>query len=191
MSRIQEMFMVLKRGLHDIAMHMDTLAMLSPGKRVVELGCRSGNSTVSFLNGKPLWMKSYDNWSETTTPPASIIQIHENAKLEGIDHELITANDLEIEIPECDILFIDTLHIDWQLELELELHAKKAKEMIVLHDTVTFGFFPEGEGQRYRGMGFALVHFLEKNPQWFISEHYLYNNGLMILKRKTDGSWAY
>lgn len=44
-------------------------------------------------------------------------------------------NDLEVQLPECDILMIDTLHTYDQLLKELKLLSGKTKRYILMHDT--------------------------------------------------------
>lgn len=157
---------------------------------IVELGCRTGNSTIAFLNGlkKDGWMKSYDNWSEGNenrifNPPIEILIKEKIAKEEGLNFKIITANDLEIEIPECDLLFIDTEHNGNQIYKELILHANKIKKYIIMHDTVTFGLFPENKNEINRGMMFGIIPFLINHKEWHVKEHYLNCNGLLILEK--------
>lgn len=186
---IKDMYELSRHISHDIYQHMPTLTEYAQKvDSIVELGVRTGNSTLAFLNGlKPTaWMKSYDNWSESKefTPSNGILLIQNQAKNQGLNFELITANDLEIEIPEVDLLFIDTLHIASHLEQELKLHAKKVKKYIIFHDTVIDGLFSEEYGQQNRGLMFAIIPFLLNNPEWMVSKHFTYNNGLLILRKR-------
>ena len=111
--------------------HMPVLTTLCYNKHVVELGVRYGVSTVGILAGEPKSLISVDMVRYET-----IDAIEELAHENQIDFSFIEANDLEIEIPECDVLFIDTLHTYEQLRQELTLHADKAREWIVMHDIV-------------------------------------------------------
>lgn len=140
---------------------------------VVEFGVRTGNSTAAFLAGLEKsdgFLYSYDikqpqcgfdsGWWEFTQA--------DTGKLDAI--------------PECDTLFIDTLHTAAQVEAELR-QAKYVRKWILLHDTMLFG--DKGEGQ---GGGFGITHaiycFLRDNHgAWRIKDHLPHNNGLLILER--------
>ena len=187
MPTISEMYNNSIAIHHDISEHMPILREYAGRvNSIVELGVRGGNSTVAFLSGlrKEAWIRGYDNWSESTVAPDDILIMQAQAKSEGIDFELVTANDLEIEIPECDLLFIDTLHVEAQVTAELKLHAPKVKKYIIFHDTITFGLFSEEDGQQHRGIMFSIIRFLDNNPEWMVSKHFTYNNGLLILRKR-------
>ena len=93
-------------------------------------------------------------------------------------------------MPETDFLFIDTWHVYDQLIKELNMHSPKVKKWIALHDTETYGEKGETspysirEKKEYLGLSYAVNEFLKNNINtWRLHEHYVYNNGLTILKR--------
>jgi len=53
----------------------------------------------------------------------------------GIDFEFVLGNDLELSLPDYDLIFIDTEHEYDQLKKELFIYGDKAKKFLVFHDT--------------------------------------------------------
>jgi len=85
----------------------------------------------------------------------------------------------EIEIEPTDFLFIDTWHVESQMDIELRLHADKVRSVIGFHDTETFGFVGESPG--HRGIWYAIARFLMEHPEWKIRKHRTNNNGLTLI----------
>lgn len=142
----------------------------------VEFGIRKGDgSTLALIEGVRKKLRSYDR---KLFPIPHIWAIaHER----GIDFRAIEADVRYIPpVEECDLLFIDTDHWYGQLKTELAIHARSARKYIVLHDTVTSW----EEDMDRPGLRWAVEEFLEANPEWFISAHYLDWNGLMVLEKK-------
>jgi hypothetical protein len=159
--------------------HMPTMRLLCHNKFVVELGARFGTSTVAILASRPKALLTVDIERKHT-----IDTIEQLAAQEGINFTFITANDLEIPLPSCDILFIDTLHTYTQLRQELELHGNLAREYIIFHDTESFGTRDElNTGVPIKGLLPAIEEFVIANPHWELATYYLNCNGLLILRR--------
>lgn len=158
----------------DINEHLELLRNLAlTHENVVEFGVRYGTSTVALLAGRPRRLTSYDiriqvdrAMFEEVVDPRTTFQLYE-------------ADTLEVNIPECDFLFIDTLHTGAQVSAELFRHAPQVHKTIALHDTVTFGQVGEDGGP---GLMLGLENFLADNVAWKVFKHYENNNGLMILK---------
>jgi cephalosporin hydroxylase len=145
----------------DIIGHRDYLHTISKNKDVVEMGVRCGFSSVCFLKGcKTLVSYDIDFTEEAQT-----------LKWECPSWKFNKQSSLEVDITECDILFIDTDHTYSQLLAELTKHHAKAKSHIIMHDTYL------------DGMRKALNEFLEKQPEWKIEFDTPTNNGLTTLKR--------
>lgn len=159
--------------------HMPLLRLLCHNKRVVELGSRYGTSTLAILSALPAWLKSYDiRYRET------LGRLQQLADEEGVSFTFQEADDLTITIPECDVLFIDTLHTGNQLRQELALHADKACEYIIGHDLVSFGYKDEIDvGSNTPGLIPVLEEFLEQHPEWESVAYWLNCNGLWCLTR--------
>ena len=99
-----------------------------------------------------------------------------------------------IELDEdADMVFIDTLHSGWLLEIELSRFSLRTKRFIVLHDTYLFSNLDEDdeEGCKTSSMGCVnkglmpvLQNFLEQNRDtWEIMAKFDNNNGLTVLER--------
>jgi len=153
--------------LYELAKECDT---------IVEMGVRTGVSTRAFLN---------------TDASLISIDIQKNAKVEklfaladasGKSCQYMIGDTLKIEIPETDLLFIDTLHTYEQLTQELKLHGNKAKKYLIFHDTHTFGVTGE-IGIDKKGLMPAVIEFVIANPHWGFYIHKTNNNGLTVLKR--------
>lgn len=161
----------------DIIEHLDTLkGYASRCPIIVELGTREGISTTAFALAKPKKLYCYD---VIGTP--FLEELRTMCKKENIGMYFLIANDLEIEIPVCDLLFIDTWHTYKQLSQELKLHGNSSSKYIIFHDTETFGAV--GEDGTTPGLNQAISEFLIENPHWKLKERYTNNNGLTILER--------
>ena len=176
MNVFEEIYQQKCRTVSDINEHLPVLRQYAEEcEHITEMGVRFVVSTYALLSGKPLRMISYDivniDWSGLKS------QALEN----GTDYEFRNQDVREVVIEETDLLFIDTLHIYPQLKKELELHAPKVRKYIILHDTETFGFRGEMEGEV--GLWPAVEEFLENNKQWQLKEKRTNNNGLTVLKR--------
>ena len=159
----------------DINEHLPTLKKYaSECETVVELGVRGIVSTWAFLAAKPKHIISVD----TVHPKefgGDIWEVEDAAREAGIEFDFILKSSLEIELPEHDFLFIDTIHKYDQLTAELERHHSKAKKFIAMHDTNL-----AGDTDNMRG---AVNDFLDKHPEWEVAEHFDNCNGMTILKR--------
>lgn len=138
---------------------------------VTEMGVRWIVSTYALLMGRPKKMISYDI--------VNVDMSHIDFLAPETDFKFIVGDTTQIDIEPTDLLFIDTLHNYKQLKTELELHAPKTSQFIILHDTVTFG--SRGETSDI-GLTKALEEFLVEG-KWVIDLHLENNNGLTILKR--------
>jgi hypothetical protein len=144
---------------------------------VVEMGVRTGVSTRAFLN-TDVKLTSYDIALDN-----KVGQLFGIAKHLGKNVNYIQANVLDIEIEECDLLFIDTLHTYKQLSTELKLHGNKAKRYIAFHDTHTFGLRDEVSNEN-NGLLPAIIEFMIINPHWRFKIYKTNNNGLTVLERQ-------
>jgi hypothetical protein len=190
---LDEKYQHLVDTTSDINEHLPTLKKYAEEcTHVTEMGVRWIVSTYAFLAARPETMFSIDiqhpsNWG------ANIKDVEDYAEEINCKYKFWQANNLEIEIEETDLLFIDTWHSYKQLKSELELHASKVRKYIILHDTVLFGTQDElnsydafgwFNGFKQKGLMPALDEFLEGNKEWTTHEVFTNNNGLIILKRK-------
>ena len=162
----------------DMAPHMDVLSRLATDRRVVELGCRSGDgSTIAFLKGRPIWLESWDLVACSNYD--TIKQAADKAKILWTFH---LEDDLKAEISECDLLFIDTLHLPKQFRAELEIAGAKASTFIGMHDLWSD---TENEINDAPGMVQVLGEFLAKGG-WMLWYHSGESQGLTILVRTEE-----
>jgi len=142
----------------DIIDHKETLANLAMNQDVVEFGVRCGFSSVCFLKT----CKSLTSYDIDFTDQAK--QLKKECPSWTFNHK----SSLEVQIPECDVLFIDSEHTYKQLTAELNMHHHKVKKYIAMHDTN----MPE--------LSNAMFEFIE-NTNWTI--HYKTDscNGLTVL----------
>lgn len=155
----------------DIEEHLDTLSeYASKCNTVTELGTRALVSTWAFMVAHPKKLITIDKVHPSEYGAIQMLnEANKAAREEFIDFKFILADDLEIQIDETDLLFIDTLHTREQLTKELQLHASKVKKYIIFHDTE----IPE--------MRDTILGFLNKNKEWKIIEDKHNNNGLMVI----------
>lgn len=162
-------YRVAKTINSDIYAHLPRINdLLKDCSTAIEMGVRDGQSTRAFLINDYLKLRSYDLYLDPYVQTLFGV-----AKTTGMDCQYIQANTLEIEIEECDLLFIDTDHTYIQLSQELKLHGNKATKYLVFHDTVTYS----------RELLPAIFEFMADNPHWKIKQQYSDCNGLTILER--------
>lgn len=188
---IKQQFEKAKNTPSDIHEHMDTLFNLAKEcSHITEMGVRNVVSTWAFMLRDPEKLIGIDLHDNENVSKALELYPKWN---------FIKGDTTKIQIEQTDLLFIDTLHIYSQLKKELNLHAKKVNKYIVLHDTFTYGSIDEPTSwqtpeimENYlvctkTGLKPALDEFLAANKDWRIEKEYINNNGLTILKRKTNG----
>jgi predicted O-methyltransferase YrrM len=161
----------------DICEHLIVLnKYASKCSHITEFGVRTGVSTSALITANPDVLISYDiDYNKQL-----IDECNNYAKNNNFIFNFVHKSTLDVSIDETDLLFIDTLHTYTQLKQELMLHHNKVKKYIIFHDTVSFGSIGE-DGNK--GLLFAINEFLDEIKQWKIKEHYLNNNGLMILEK--------
>jgi hypothetical protein len=136
------------------------------------MGVRSIVSTWGLLAGHPKKMLSIDI-IHPSTHGVDINEVYSICQNEGIDFNFLQADTLQVIIPECDMLFIDTLHTYDHLKKELSLHSSKVKKYLAFHDTE---HCPE--------VLLAIVDFLQENKNWTVDLHKTNNNGILFLKKR-------
>ena len=165
----------------DINAHLPTLKKYAERcEHITELGVRGIVSTWAFLMGMPKTLISVDIVNPETIGH-NLQEVYDCAKDLNIDFKFILGNDLEIELEQTDLMFIDTLHTYDHLKKELTLLSSKVNKYIILHDTVAFGIQGEDNG---KGLLQAMIEFLKENKNWKIEEQFFYNNGLTILSKQ-------
>lgn len=158
----------------DLAGRMDDLRRYgSMVKTVVEFGLRDGYSTISFLAGGAS-VTSYDLKIDEFKVPDDC-----NGRWKGVIGDTSRLN----EIPECDLLFIDSAHTRAQVSAELKM-ARFVKQFILFHDVIKFGWEGEGPGE---GIMYAILDFLrDSRGQWNIREMMVDEWGILALERNSQ-----
>lgn len=154
--------------------------IVSECKSVVELGTGQCAMDRVFLR--------YDVKLDTYDIEDFSDNFLEEAKAAGRDVTFHKEDTLKIEIPETDILFIDSLHTYEQVKSELELHASKAKRYIVFHDTILFSKKGQDtvDGEHTKGILPAIEEFLESHPEWNIVYNSKEGNGMIVVKKLVE-----
>lgn len=168
----------------DIQEHLGLLHGLAMRcEQVVEFGFRTGVSAAAFL-AAGCKVRSYDVDEKGCKPHARRL-----AREYPDTFEFKVGDSREVEIPECDLLFIDTDHTYWTTFRELCRHEWHVSTWIVLHDTVTFGRVDRRKSrtagrQKAEGIMTAIDHFLEEpGGNWKQWLHLPNCNGLTLLRR--------
>jgi hypothetical protein len=157
----------------DIQEHLPVLKQYSlECSHITELGVRAIVSTWAFLAARPKRLVSVDIYHPSFYG-GNLDEVYQVCKEEGIDFEFIQKSDLEIELEQTDLLFIDTIHLLDQITAELAMHGNKANKYIIIHDTESC------KEEMYR----PIVNFLFVNQNWYLEKELTNNNGLTILKR--------
>jgi hypothetical protein len=182
MQTLEEIYEKNASTPSDINEHLPTLKKYAQEcETIVEMGVRTIVSTWAFLSGNPKKLISVD-YKYPIDYNSNDLPIVENiAKEKNIDFSFVLGDTRNLTIPECDLLFIDTLHTYSQIKIELNLHSPKVKKYIIFHDTVSFRHI--GENNLDKGIWPAIEEFLSQNPEWKIHEVYENNNGLTVIKR--------
>lgn len=184
----------------DINEHIPVLCRLAEHcSSVVEIGVRTMNSSWGILQGlseSKANVRSYLG-IDLAAPPASILRLARKlAEANGIAFRFCQANDMDIDIDQADMLFIDSLHTYCHLSYELEKFSPKIRKIICMHDTSApwghhdddqyqgnYAEYPAAIDRSKRGLWPAVLDFLAKHPEWKLYERRENNHGFTILVR--------
>lgn len=172
-----------------ISAHLPRLRELAEGCDVaVEFGVKRGASSSALLLGA----KSVISFDIQPTDQALLLkQIapHWDYRLE---------DSRTADVPECDLLFVDSLHTYAQVRDELA-HADKVRRLIAFHDVTTFGEVGAvGETGRqawtyspgkmlpaqHAGIRPAIDELMVRDDSWRIKARHVDSHGLLVLERR-------
>lgn len=201
-TNINDYYTRAKDTPSDINEHIETLKNIAiECSSIVEMGVRAVVSSWGFLAGL------LENSSADKKLIGVDLKFHSNinilsyiAECNNIHYEFIQGDSAKVEIPEVDLLFIDTWHVYAHLIRELRAHHNKARKYIVMHDTTVDGEVGEtircgwDAEQQSKDSGYpvdeinnglwpAVEDFLKERPEWKLKHRYINNNGLTILER--------
>lgn len=159
----------------DIQEHLGILRGLAIDCHVVvEFGLRTGMAATAMLDGTQTKVLSYDiNDCEDAVRALS--------KLGGPKFGFRKQSSLEADIPQCDMLFIDSQHDYATLSKELERHHGKVLKWIAMHDTWTFGY--KGMTPGDPGLIKAIDEFLMNHIEWKLQLELKNQNGFTLLEK--------
>jgi hypothetical protein len=204
MQELEGHYQVALHRPSDINGHIQTLRQYAKEcTHIMECGVRTCVSSWAFLHG----LVNSNNSSPKTLIGLdldfhpNINDVNRVARSLGVEYSFYKGNDLNVEMKQTDLLFIDTWHVYAQLKRELEKMHPFVNKYIILHDTevdgelgesIRLGFdipaqvkntgFPEEEIRK--GLRPAIEEFLAQHPEWYIKEQFTHNNGLTILAKK-------
>lgn len=176
-----------------IAPHLCRLWDLAKGLDLaVEFGVKRGASSSALLLGARRVM-SFD---VVATAEAKALKTAAGDRWDYRIEDSRTA-----AVPDCDLLFIDSLHTFAQMRAELFAHGNKALRYIVCHDVGTFGEvdavgetgaqawkYVQGQSVPLNVCGIrpAIDEFQIENPHWRVAARYVDSHGLLVLKRDAN-----
>ncbi|MCH9626745.1 MAG: hypothetical protein S4CHLAM2_03730 [Chlamydiales bacterium] len=184
----------------DIYEHLPPLKQLaSECSSVAEIGIRSVVSTWALLCGLSEAASSHKTYTriELDLPPyQALSRVKTAAQTAGITYNFWLSNDMTINLPPVDLLFIDSLHTYCHLMHELEKFSPQVSRYIVLHETHgpwsarddlkysgDFSEYDPSIDRSKKGVWAAVVDFLSHHPEWCLYENRKNKNGLTVLKR--------
>lgn len=175
----------------NVGPHLPRLKALATGAALcVEFGVRRGGSSAALLLGAQRVI-SYD---VKATPEAEHL-----AHLAGERWSYHLQSSLEVEIPSCDLLFVDSLHTYRQCDAELRRHADQAQRYLVFHDSIWRGvlgephrdlsilrpvFNDQAKREAVLGIRPAVDNLMVRDRSWQIAAHYTDSCGLLVLERR-------
>lgn len=179
---IESLYEKAKSTPSDISEHLELLYSLAAQcDTVVEFGVRTAVSTTALAHGVRQKLVSYDI---NDSAQARVISGLSSGKA-----EFAIGDSLQVEIPQCDMLFVDTVHHAEQIYNELKKHHEKVNRWIAMHDTETFKEFGEGSSAEkpLAGLMPGIRKFLGEHPEWMVMTVKTNNNGMMVLtKNRAD-----
>ncbi len=187
----------------DIYEHLPTLRELAREcSSAIEIGVRDIVSTWGILQGLSETQEKTRSYLgiDLAFPPASKLSLAKRlSQGNEIQFEFWPANDMEIDIPETDLLFIDSLHTYCHMTYELEKFSHKVTKIICMHDTSDpwgnaddssyngdYSEYPPYIDRTKKGLWPAVVDFLSRHPEWTLQERKTNNHGFTILRRASS-----
>ena len=165
----------------------------------VEIGVETMVSSWGILQGlaeSTSTSRSYLGIDIASPPQATLNQAKQLAENNGIYFQFWQADDMTINIPPTDMLFIDSLHTYCHLTYELEKFSPFVSKYIAMHDTSApwgneddnvytgdYSEYPPEYDRTKRGLWPAVEDFLVRHPEWSLYRRSLNNHGFTLLKR--------
>lgn len=178
-QRIEERYQKILNNPNDQS-HVDLLRKYGEQcDSIIEVGFRGGVSASAFLAARPKSFTAID-WDR---PPFEVDrnilqQMQEDCDAADIRFQFIREDALTVEMPSCDLLFLDGFHTYEHVFLELIKHNASVSKLILLHDT---------DEPSCPGMSHAVEDFLLDNHYWWSLEaRHRKRPGLTVLRRTSS-----
>ncbi|MBA3604299.1 MAG: hypothetical protein H0W50_11845 [Parachlamydiaceae bacterium] len=185
----------------DINEHVPVLRKLAKEcSSIVEIGLRRMVSTWGIILGlseNGASDRFYLGIDQQKPPLEKLYLIKRLAEDNEISFQFLAENEMQIDIPQTDMLFINSMHTYCHLTYELNKFASKVNKYIALHDTSppwgykddleysgNYSEYPSEINRSKRGLWPAVEDFLASHPDWMLVERRFNNHGLTILKRQ-------
>lgn len=208
MTTIEEGYNLAKDRPSNVNEHIPILAdYTSKCASVCEMGLNEMTTTWAFLKGLRFNKKKKKHWVgvDISGKPQVYENVKDIAKRNSIVMDFVQGDSSLVDIPNVDLLFIDTIHMYGLLKRELEKHHNIVNKYIIIHNTFVDAEFSEivrmcfykhnnvkdimkhysfSNDEVCKGLKQAIVDFLEEHPEWQIDKQLPNNNGLTVLARK-------
>ena len=185
----------------DINEHLPILKKLATEcSTVTEIGLRDMVSTAALLQGLSENVSPARSYLgiDIVSPPITTLYLNKAlAKSNHIQFVFWQENDMNVDIPITELLFIDSLHTYCHLSYELEKFSPYVTKYIAMHDTSDpwgglddseyrgdYSEYPQSFDRQKRGLWIAVEDFLVRHPEWMLCERRLNNHGFTVLKRR-------
>lgn len=160
---IDDVFEWGKKTPRDLEQHFATLkAYAAKCEAVVEITKRR-ESTIALLAGRPKSLDTFTiepdaihdtlHWLVNATNP---LPIHRFST-----HVIRDTLGPDVEVPECDLLYLDSQHHAQRLLDELTRHGVKVAKYLAIRGTAAFG--EHAEGSQDQGLYFGLMRWFERD----------------------------
>lgn len=199
---VERKYAQLCRTESDIHEHLPTLrAYAQKVDSVVEMGVRGVISTWALLSGLAAGGEDSKTLIGVDIEPCAYDEPARCGRDLGVDVRFVQGDSAQTDLPERDLLFIDTWHVYGHLKRELARHHASTRKWILLHDTtidadagesircrrdiaeqVRQSGYPRAEIER--GLWPAVEEFLAERAEWQLEQRFTNNNGLTVLVRR-------
>lgn len=115
--------------------HDDLIRLMLECKTYKELGVNQGATAAAVLLQAPKYIELIDITLNNFNEYRHLFEQFAQENDVALSIKEIGSTDPSLDITECDLLFVDSLHFIWHIQEELRLHAPKTNKYIVIHDT--------------------------------------------------------
>lgn len=117
------------------AHHADLIDLMLQCKSYKELGVNQGATAAAVLLQSPKYIELVDITLTNFNESRHLFERFAQDNDITLSIKEIGSTNPKLDITECDLLFVDSLHFIWHIEQELQIHAPKTNKFIVIHDT--------------------------------------------------------